>query len=454
MSVVCAGQRGLIALLTAVLVAGTAPLARGQEAADEPTDIVDSADVEDVPQVTIQKPVVAQKIKLPKPKKKKRKPVADAYAAQGIGSDVFRFYPTLEIGAVATSNVSRSSTKAKSDLAVRLRPSISFASNWSRHSWTGSASADFLRYRDTKSQSNATASAQTALRLDIHHDTRANLAAGYSRTAIASGTGIGEVPLTALGSRVDQGMTASAALEHDVGPLTTQLRLGLIRNTFGDVDLSGGGSEDNADRDYTEVSALLRGSFNRGAVFSPYAEIAYEPRFHDKAKDRNGVKRDSQGLRLGVGVALDDGPVWSGEIGASLQLRRYADASLDNVVVPGLSARVTWRPTDLTRFEFNTGATVAETVVAGSSANRSWNGNIDVVHALRDNIDLSAGLGLAVDKTSTGTDLTTSTRVGVSWLVNPYLTWTTGYEGTYFNGATGGSDYQEHRILSSIILKR
>jgi hypothetical protein len=115
---------------------------------------------------------------------------------------------------------------------------------------------------------------------------------------------------------------------------------------------------------------------------------------------------------------------------------------------------VTWRPTDLTRFEFNTGATVAETVVAGSSANRSWNGNLDMVHALRDNVDLTAGLGLSLDKTSTGTDWTTSTRIGVSWLVNPYLTWTAGYDGTYFNGAGSANNYQEHRVLSSIILKR
>jgi hypothetical protein len=202
------------------------------------------------------------------------------------------------------------------------------------------------------------------------------------------------------------------------------------------------------------VSGLLRGSFNRGAVLSPFAEVGYDQRLHDKKKDRNGLKRNSQGLRLGVGVALDDGAIWSGEIGADLQLRHYDDASLNSVVVPGISARVTWRPTDLTRFEFNSGASIAETVVAGSSANLSWNGGANVVHALRDNVDLTAGLGLSAEKDSTGTDWTTNTRLGVSWLVNPYLTWTAGYEGTFFNGSTSGSDYHEHRILSSIILKR
>jgi hypothetical protein len=449
MSVVCAGQRGFIALVTAVLVVGTAVGALAQEASDLRLETVDDMDPIDEPVVVVKKPAAVEDIQLPKPKK--RKPKADPYAAQGFGSPVFRFYPTLEIGTAATNNVTRSSGKKKSDIALRLRPGISFASDWSRHSWTGSASADFLRYKDSKESSTSSASAQTALRLDVRRDTRASLAANYTRTAVNSGSG--EVPLTALGSRVDQTMGASAALEHDVGPLTSQLRLSVTRNSYGDVKLSGGGTEDNADRDYTEVSAQLRGSLNRGAILSPYAEVAYEPRFHDKTKDRNGVKRDSQGLRLGLGVALDDGAIWSGEIGANVQLRRYADATLRNVVVPGISARVTWRPTDLTRFEFNTGATVAETVVAGSSANRTWNGSIDAIHALRDNVDLTAGIGLTADKTSTGTDWTTNSRFGVSWLVNPYVTWTAGYEGTFFNGATAGSDYQEHRILTSIILK-
>jgi hypothetical protein len=449
MSVVCAGQRGFIALVTAVLVVGTAVGALAQEASDLRLETVDDMDPIDEPVVVVKKPAAVEDIQLSKPKK--RKPKADPYAAQGFGSPVFRFYPTLEIGTAATNNVTRSSGKKKSDIALRLRPGISFASDWSRHSWTGSASADFLRYKDSKESSTSSASAQTALRLDVRRDTRASLAANYTRTAVNSGSG--EVPLTALGSRVDQTMGASAALEHDVGPLTSQLRLSVTRNSYGDVKLSGGGTEDNADRDYTEVSAQLRGSLNRGAILSPYAEVAYEPRFHDKTKDRNGVKRDSQGLRLGLGVALDDGAIWSGEIGANVQLRRYADATLRNVVVPGISARVTWRPTDLTRFEFNTGATVAETVVAGSSANRTWNGSIDAIHALRDNVDLTAGIGLTADKTSTGTDWTTNSRFGVSWLVNPYVTWTAGYEGTFFNGATAGSDYQEHRILTSIILK-
>jgi hypothetical protein len=453
MSVVCAGQRGLIALLTAVLVAGTATLAHGQEVVDlrlDTADTSDPMDVVDEPVVAAKKPTAVENIQLPKPRK--RKSAAEAYAAQGIGSGVFRFYPTLEIGTVATSNVSRSSGNAKSDIALRLRPGISFASNWSRHSWTGSATADFLRYKDSKNSSTSTASAQTTLRLDVYHDTRANIAASYSRNAIASGSR--EVPLTALGSRVDQSMAASVTVENDVGPLTTQLRLGVNRNVFGKVDLVGGGSEDNSDRNYIEISDVLRGSFNHGAILSPYGEIAFEPRFHDKRRDRNGVLRNSLGLRLGVGVTIDDGPIWSGDIGATLLLRRYEDASLSTVVLPGISARVTWRPTDLTRFEFNTGASIAETVVAGSSANRSWNGGVDVVHALRQNVDLTAGLGLTAEKNSLGTDWTTSARVGASWLINPYVTWTAGYEGTFFNSAASGGSYQEHRILSSIILKR
>ncbi len=100
----------------------------------------------------------------------------------------------------------------------------------------------------------------------------------------------------------------------------------------------------------------------------PYGEIAYTPRFHDEQRDRNGVERNSQGLRLSAGVTFADDPIWTGDIAAALELRDYADDSLSSVVSPGVVANVTWRPTDLTRFEFNTGATVTETITAGESA--------------------------------------------------------------------------------------
>jgi hypothetical protein len=48
-------------------------------------------------------------------------------------------------------------------------------------------------------------------------------------------------------------------------------------------------------------------------ALKPFVELTYAPRFHDEKLDRNGLRRNSQGLTASVGVALDHGPIWSGD---------------------------------------------------------------------------------------------------------------------------------------------
>ncbi len=75
-------------------------------------------------------------------------------------------------------------------------------------------------------------------------------------------------------------------------------------------------------------------------------------------------------------------------------------------------------------------------------------------HALRENIELVAGLRTAIERTSDDTSLTTTGNLGVNWTLNPHVVLSAGYEGTFFNGATAASDYSDHRLLTSIILRR
>ena len=141
----------------------------------------------------------------------------------------------------------------------------------------------------------------------------------------------------------------------------------------------------NGDREFTAYTAALRRTLERGAILSPFVEAAYEPRIHDREVDRNGVRRNSQGMRLTAGLAIDDDPIWDGEVGASLLYRSYEDGSLEDQWVPGLTANLAWQPTDLTRFEFNAGVSLEETITAGQSATKRWSADIAATHALREN---------------------------------------------------------------------
>ena len=438
-------------LWTAALLCGAAQAALAQDA---DTGLRLETEAEDADVVPPPPPPKAARITIgddEEPVIRKRKKVVDAYAAPGLRTGAFMLYPTLEIGSIVSSNVRKSSTKAKADVGLRLKPQLRFESDWVRHSLTGTASLSAEQFIDNKDIKSRGGEMKAALRLDIRRTTTADFDTSYSATSV--GLESSELPSTATGSRLDQSFGVGAAVTHDFGGLEGRLRLGVSRSLYGDVNLSGGGKEDNSDRDYTQLSLSARATLKSGAIVQPFAEIAFEPRIHDKKTDRNGIRRNSRGVRVAAGISIADDPIWTGDVAATLERRDYSDDSLETILAPGVAANLTWRPTDLTRFEFNASASLAEAASAGVSASQNWNLGVTATHALRDNLELVGGLRSGFERSGGTTDVTTIGNFGVNWIVNPYVVLNAGYEGTFFNGAAAGSNYADQRLLTSIILR-
>ena len=254
------------------------------------------------------------------------RPIADPYAALGMELGGIILYPSLEVGTVYTSNVASSATDAQSDIGLSVMPSLRFESDWVRHSWTGQAAGDFVAYLENDDYNSMQVDAVSAFRLDIRHTTRAEFDASYVLGQESSADS--EVPDTAIGNRTDHVLAANAAIIHDFGGLEGRAKLGIERQIFEDVDLSGGGTEDNSDRNNYTPSLALRLSYTDPPALKPFVELAYAPRFHDEKFDRNGLRRDSQGIAASVGVTLDQGPFWSGELALVYAMRDYEDSAL------------------------------------------------------------------------------------------------------------------------------
>ncbi len=408
------------------------------EAVDEPDDVVVLAPSSMV--ADAESPVV-----------RRERVVVDPYAAQGVGQGPIRLFPSLEIGTLFTSNAGAATSNAEADVALRIKPGLRLESNWPRHQLTASATVEMQRYLDHQELSSTTADIEAALRLDIRRATKAELDWHYGLSSQSATDG--EVPDSASGNRLTHSITANAALIHEAGAFDLKLGAGFDREIFSDVDLSGGGSEDNSDRNYTEVNVKLRGVFNPGAKLQPFVEVAYAPRFHDETSDRNGVKRNSKGYAITAGLRIDDDPVWSGEIAASYLLRDYDEANLATEKAPGLLANLLWRPTEITSVNFNASVALNETSTVGEGARTNWNFGATLARELRENIILSAGANFDLTEATGGHDLTTSVVSALEWQANPFFAWRVGYQGTWFNGATS-DDYAEHQVLGSIILRR
>lgn len=390
----------------------------------------------------------------PPPRRRTRSAEADSYDPLGIDAGGLTLFPLLRVGAVFSDNPALSSTDRKSDLGVRLRPSLRIASDWVRHELVLEGSGDFIYYNDNSENDSINGEALARLRLDVLRSTTLALEANYSRSEENGSDS--EVPDAAIGNRIDQTFGGDVALTHRAGRISTMLRTGAELHYYGDVELAGGGKERNSDREYIEPEVALRVGYEASPALQPFVEAAYTPRFHFDRKDRSGFERNSNGYRLEAGVAFAPSPIWSGELAVTYLLRDYEDDRLEALQALGVRGRVSWRPTELTTFDLTLGTGLNETASTDSSGSRVYEGRLGVSHDLRDYLTLAGSVGLAYEdfQGRDETNLTWRANTGVLWRMNRWLAWTLDYDFIYRDSNLPDTDYYENRVTAGIELSR
>ena len=396
------------------------------------------------PPVEPETAVPAQIIPEALPVKRKRRKLADPFAAQGLAVGALRLYPAMEFDAVTSTDTTA---------GLRIKPSAQLKSDWSRHALDAGLTGDLTFDSAGGSISDLSLGANARLRLDIHHDLTTTLETRYGLDR--SPASDSEVPDAAASARVDQNYSASGNLVRQAGRLSLQGKTGVAVFRFGDVDLNGGGTEDNSDRDYVEPEISARAAYESSALLKPFGEAAYRPRLHFNAQDRNGLDRDSDGYILSAGVALNDEPFWTGELALNYIWRDYADPALDTISALGVSGALTWRPTELTEAVLTASTGISETASAASSGTPDYSLAAIVSHAPREYLSLSAGIGLEFeDIAGAGGDLSITPRLGLIYRLTPEIAWTANAQLTLFDGAAAGSDRTDYLLSTGVELRR
>ena len=418
-----------------------------------PQDVNADADINDIaPQPRVSRLTVAPEPPppAPPPPPRLRADEPAPNAPIGLRMGAFRLYPALGIGTAFTDNIKESATARKADIGLRVAPDLRIQSDWVRHSLSLTATGDFVFYNKYPEYNDNTFDTQAALRLDVLHDTTFDLTAGYGLTQTFGSSS--EVPKTATSQRVDQTASTAASLTRQAGRLAATLAAEANWYDYGNVNLGGGGIENNTDRNYVEPKVRLRLGYAASPVVVPFIEAAYAPRLHEVKVDRSGLRRNSQGGYLRAGLSLNPSDLWSGDVAVRYDYRNYADKSLKAVSAVGLDADLIWRPTQLTTVTFKASTRLDETANAGATAIRNWTGSAFIAQALRDDVVLTAGIG-ANYASYVGislNELTLSADVAVSYILRRNVELTAGYHLTDFRTDTPGGNYIENRVTAGL----
>lgn len=373
----------------------------------------------------------------------------DPYAAEPLRLGNILLYPSIAIGPSWTSNVNESNDDPESDIGIGIRPSLSFASDWQRHSWTGNADFNLTRYREASDAGAQSGSADTVLRLDLQRGTRAELSASYVLNQDEAGNlnsgGNGS------GFQTEQDISAEAAIIQDAGPMQLRASVGATGVLYSNPD-NDGPAVSSSQEDYLQPSVGLRLTYTDPPSLKPYAAFYYQPRLY-RDGDSSTPDRTSDGYAAYLGMVIEKGPIWTGDIAVTYQWQDYRSGDYSEDSVLGLVGNLTWSPSDLSRIilSFGTGLDSSDTVDRG--ANPEWSARLGVTHELRDNVTLNASAGVNLEKMDDGNDVTVDGDLFVEWQVNRYVGWTAGYDFTWLDAAQSSQSYVENRVFAGLVLR-
>lgn len=382
--------------------------------------------------------------------RRRRPPEPQPFAPLGLRTGGLTVYPSVEIGGVVTDNVRQTGRARKADVGLLVAPGLRIQSDWARHELSAAAAGERIFYAGESDFDVMEIDATARLRLDIRRTTDLTFTGDYS--LIENSPSSAEVPDTAIGRRQDHYATLLAALQHRFGRLAATLAGGASWRVAGDVELSGGGVEDNSDRDYVEPTVRLRLAYQASPALAPFAEVAYAPRFHRRERDRSGVRRDSEGGYIRAGAVFAPSVLWSGEAALRYDVRDYEDPSLKTNRLLGFDANVVWRPTRLTTVTLAAESGLEETTVAGASGIRVHEASLEIVHALRENVTLSSRLafdysdydGAAAD------EWTIDWRLGVAYALSRNAELVGRYDRIRFGSDAPANRFIENRLSAGV----
>jgi hypothetical protein len=313
----------------------------------------------------------------------RRRPAeTDPFEPLGVRTGSFLLRPAIELTGGYDTNPERTTNGSGSSLGV-LASELQVRSDWQRHALNADLRGSYTAYgRDFVPELDRPfAESKVVGRIDVARDSRIDL---ENRVRVATDNpgspnlqaGLAKLPIyTTVGG--------TAGLAQRFNRMEVAVKGSADRTVYQNSTLTDGSSSSNADRNYNQYAAALRGSYEMTPGVIPFVEVGRDTRRHDLAADRTGTDRDSDGMTARIGTTYELTRLLTGEASIGYLMRTYKDPTLPDIDAFIYDASLVWTASALTKVTVTARSTVEETTLAGVSGTLKRDVVLQVEHAFR-----------------------------------------------------------------------
>ena len=377
----------------------------------------------------------------------------DPFAATGIRVGTFIIRPTLEQGVTATSNADASSGGEPATLSeTTLR--LNAISDWSRHAAIIDAYGNFRKTISGDEIEETRGGIDAVLDLDLAEDYRARAELGYEAAPESASS-----PVVIVGTAsqpLRQTFNGSLGFEKDAGKARFGITGLVEHHTYGDADLSSGGTLSQEDRDFTLGAVVLRGGYEISPALTPFVEAEFGRRQYTLEEDFSGFQRSSDRVGARAGLELDLTEKLTGEFSAGWIRETFDDDRLDPLSGPTLNADLAWSPERGTIVNLAAATSVEGTTTAGESGSILHAARLGVEREIRANLtaNASVGAGYRDYAESDGHDLILTAEAGATWWLNRYAGLTGRLRHETMDSNLPDREYEANSVFLGLKLQR
>jgi hypothetical protein len=272
-----------------------------------------------------------------------------------------------------------------------VQGALDVASDWAHDSFTASLRGGYTRYFDLPDLDVPTASGNADLKVDVGHDVTADLQLrggittqnSYSPNLPAGVVGRPEV--------YNVGTTIGATWKPNRLSLTAE---GLVdRYLYQDIKLANGTTASAADQNETDYELRLRAGYDLTPDFTPFVQASVNRHQRDLTVDFAGDRESSSGVGAVVGARWGVPGLITAEGDVGYQVQRPDDRRLPDLSGPVFDASVVYNLSALTTITLKGSTGIGATVLPGSPGALDYSGRLQVDHALRRWLTVTAALG-------------------------------------------------------------